>query len=56
MIVQVLKSHNALYLTKTFNPIGSKRVATFELPDTTLAEAEKKVTEQIKKQLGEQSS
>jgi len=56
VIVQVLKSHNAIYLTKAFTPTGSKRVATFELPDTTLAEAEKKVTEQIKKQLGEQSS
>ncbi len=53
VLVNTLKYHNALYLTSTFNPRGSKNIATFELDQKSLQEAEKIVIEKIKEKLGQ---
>jgi phosphoesterase RecJ-like protein len=52
VIVQSVKSHNALYLTKEFQSIGSKHRVTFYVLEKTLAEAEKIVVDKLKQQLG----
>lgn len=44
---------NALQLVRQFNPRGSKRSATFRLPQATLVEAEQTVIEQIRRNLGQ---
>lgn len=50
-LVQTLKDTNALYLTKQFNPWGSKNQARFCLEKMTLPEAEKEIIETIKNNL-----
>ncbi|MCX6745346.1 MAG: DHH family phosphoesterase [Candidatus Parcubacteria bacterium] len=42
------KSYDSLFLAKTFNPIGTKTFATFEIKKSDLAEAGKEVIESIK--------
>ena len=53
VVVEVLTdTGNALQLTRQFKPGGSKRSATFSLPDKTLVEAEQAVIETIRRNLG----
>lgn len=42
------KSYDSIYLAKTFNPIGTKTFATFEINKSDLAEAGKEVIDSIK--------
>jgi len=51
VLVQTLKDTNALYLTKQFEPWGSKNQARFCLEKMNLPQAEKVVVEAIKKNL-----
>lgn len=53
VLVNTLKNHNALYLTSAFNPEGSKKLARFCLPETTLLEAEKEIIKKIKERLSQ---
>ncbi len=46
--VYSIKSQDSLHLTKSFNPEGNKKLAIFELDNSNLAEAGKKVIESIK--------
>ena len=50
-LMNTLKNHNALYLTKGFKPQGSKNLAEFCLLDKSLQEAEKEVIEAIEANL-----
>jgi len=52
ILVSTLKNQNALYLTSSFNPQGTKNLAEFCLNETTLLEAEKEVIKKIKERLG----
>ena len=52
VILNTVKSHNALYLASPFNPVGNKNSATFTLTGKTLPEAEKEVIGEIKAKLG----
>lgn len=52
VLVSTSKNHNALYLTSSFNPEGSKTLAEFCLIEPTLQEAEKEVIDKIKERLG----
>jgi len=51
VLVRTLKKYNALYLTKDFSATGSKNNAAFILPEQSLAEAEKIVSEKIKEKM-----
>lgn len=53
VIVNTLKKDNALYLTSSFNPSGSKQFAEFSFNDKSLQEAEKEVIGKIKEKLGQ---
>jgi nanoRNase/pAp phosphatase (c-di-AMP/oligoRNAs hydrolase) len=53
VIVKTLKNQNALYLTSSFNPQGSKNLVEFCVADKTLLETEQEVIEQIKQRLGQ---
>jgi len=53
VMVHTLKNHNALYLTSSFNPDGSKNLAEFCLTEKTLLEAEKQIIKKIKERLGQ---
>jgi nanoRNase/pAp phosphatase (c-di-AMP/oligoRNAs hydrolase) len=53
VIVKTLKNQNALYLTSSFNPQGSKNLVEFCVADKTLSETEQEVIEQIKQRLGQ---
>ncbi len=55
VLVNTLKNHNAMYLTSTFNPVGSKNLVEFCLAEKTLVEAEKEVIEKIKERLVKQA-
>ncbi len=54
VLVNTLKNHNAMYLTSTFNPVGSKNMAEFCLTEKNLLEAEKEVIGKIKERLTKQ--
>lgn len=45
------KNYDSLYLTKSFNPTGTKRLAEFELDKNDLVEGGNEVIESIKKQI-----
>lgn len=51
ILVYTSKNHNSLHLAKSFNPNGSKRLATFELDKNDLVEAGREVIESIKKNI-----
>lgn len=53
VIINTLKKDNALYLTSSFNPSGSKKFAEFSFNDISLQEAEKAVIGKIKERLGQ---
>lgn len=53
VIVSTLKNDNALYLTSSFNPSGSKKFAEFSFNDISLQEAENTVIGKIKERLGQ---
>lgn len=53
VLVNTFKNHNALYLASSFNPEGSKNLASFCLMEKTLLEAEKEVIGKIKERLGQ---
>lgn len=53
VIVNTLKNDNALYLTSSFNPSGSKKFAEFSFNDISLQEAENTVIGKIKERLGQ---
>ena len=53
VLVNTLKHHNALYLTSSFGPSGNKNLATFELAEKSLIEAERIVIDTIKERLGQ---
>lgn len=52
VLVNTLKKNNALYLTSSFNPQGSKNLAKFTFNDKTLQETEAEVIDKIKERLG----
>ncbi|MFA6594204.1 MAG: hypothetical protein WCT16_03000 [Candidatus Buchananbacteria bacterium] len=51
VLVYAIKNHDAIFMARKFNPSGNKDVAKFVLTGTTLAEAERTVIEEVKKQL-----
>lgn len=50
-LIYTSKNYDSLYLAKTFNPLGTKTLANFELNKSDLAEASKEVIESIKANL-----
>ena len=50
-MVYAIKNHDAAFMARKFNPSGNKDMAKFVLTGTTLAEAERNVIEEIKRQL-----
>jgi len=53
ILVNTLKNYNALYLTSSFSPEGTKNLASFCLLEKTLLEAEQEVIGKIKERLGQ---
>lgn len=51
VLVYAVKNRDALFLTRSFASVGNKDLAKFILTNSTLAEAERQVIEEIKKQL-----
>lgn len=52
VIINTLKTHNALYLASKFKPEGTKNSASFIIEGKALKESEEEVTSEIKKKLG----
>lgn len=50
-MIYAIKNRDAVFLTRKFNPTGNKDLARFILTGVSLAEAEKEVIEEIKRQL-----
>jgi len=53
VLVNASKNYNALYLTSSFNPTGSKNLVSFCLTEKNLLETEKEVIDKIKARLGQ---
>jgi len=52
-LIYTSKNYDALFLTKPFNPEGTKNLARFYLKDKSLLEAQREVIEKIKERLSE---
>jgi nanoRNase/pAp phosphatase (c-di-AMP/oligoRNAs hydrolase) len=50
-MVYAVKNRDAIFIASNFNPSGNKSLARFVLANTTLAEAQRQVIEEVKKQL-----
>lgn len=51
VMVYAVKNRDAIFIARNFNPAGNKDLARFVLTGTTLAEAERQVIDEVKKQL-----
>ena len=51
VLVYAVKNRDALFMARKFNPSGNKNMAKFILTGVSLAEAERNVIEEVKKQL-----